>query len=181
MKTLSIDYNTGLQFSFKAYLARWMSVTASLIPSAKIAILELLSASGSGAARLCSGADSTKIGGSTNSTCGTKWFASEWDGTSGLGQQLSALETIQGLLLDISSPPNVNDTGVKIQQANTTNTIILPAATPRPAGASPIDGGGNGNPESGSGSTIAANSWSLTFMLSTFLAIVAAIVLVGES
>ena len=154
-----------------------MSVTASLIPSAQVAILELLSASAAGAARSCSGADSTKVGGTTNSTCGTKWFASEWDGTSGLGQQLSALEAIQGLLLDTSSPPNVNDSAVNIQQANITSTVILPTATPRPTGVSPIDVGGNGDSQSASSTAIASNSLDLVFMLCTLLVVVAANVL----
>ena len=152
-------------------------MTASLIPSARPAILELLRASAIGAARSCSGANSNQDDGSTNSTCGTKWFVSEWDGTSGLGQQLSALEVIQGLLLDFSSPPRVNDSAVKIQQASATSTIILPTATPRPTGVSPIDVGSSGSSESGSSTVSAASYSSTVLLLYAFLNTVAGILL----
>ena len=140
-----------------------MSATASLIPSTQNAILELLAASALGAARSCSGADPNIIGGTTNSTCGTQWFANGWDGTSGLGQQLSALEIIQGLLLDSSVPPAVNNSAVKIQEAAPTNTIILPTATPRPTGVSPIDVGGVGNSPGVSSPATTFNGWFLAY------------------
>ena len=47
----------------------------------------ILQTSAKGAAAQCSG-------GATGTTCGSDWASSEWDGTEGLGQDLSALNVI---------------------------------------------------------------------------------------
>ena len=78
------------QLSFKAYLARWLSKSALLVPSIQQNVTVLLQASATGAAASCSG-----LG---NGTCGTRWYTNGWDGTMGLGQQLTALEVVQSLL-----------------------------------------------------------------------------------
>lgn len=80
------------QQSFKAYLARFMAKTAIMAPFTKDTITKSLKASAVGAAKSCSG-------GSDGSTCGSKWYTGAWDGTSGVGQQLSALEVTQALLM----------------------------------------------------------------------------------
>jgi mannan endo-1,6-alpha-mannosidase len=71
------------QSSFKAYLARWLAVTTLLVPSTKDQIMPKLQASASGAAGQC-------VGGSNGRTCGRRWYTSTWDGTSGVGQQVSS-------------------------------------------------------------------------------------------
>lgn len=78
------------QLSFKAYLSRWMSKSALLVPSIQQNVTGLLQTSAMGAAASCSGLN--------NNTCGTRWYTNEWDGTTGLGQQLTALECVQSLL-----------------------------------------------------------------------------------
>ena len=78
------------QLSFKAYLSRWMSKSALLVPSVQPNVTTLLEASAMAAAASCSGMN--------NNTCGTRWYTKDWDGTLGLGQQLTALETVQALL-----------------------------------------------------------------------------------
>jgi len=70
------------QKSFKAYLARWMAVTALLVPSTAATINPKLSTSAQAAAQQC-------IGGSTGRECGEQWYSSKWDGTTGVGQQVS--------------------------------------------------------------------------------------------
>lgn len=80
------------QQSFKAYLARFMAKTAMLAPFTKDTIVQRLTASAVGAAKSCSG-------GTDGTTCGSKWYTGAWDGTSGVGQQLSALEVTQALLM----------------------------------------------------------------------------------
>ena len=85
------------QLSFKAYLARWMASAAQMQPNLKPQILNLLTPSAQAAASSCSGLDA--------SVCGTKWYVGGWDGTKGLGQQMAALETIQGLLVNGAPPP----------------------------------------------------------------------------
>lgn len=80
------------QQSFKAYLSRFMAKTAIMAPFTKDTITKYLKASAVGAAKSCSG-------GSDGKTCGSKWYTGAWDGTSGVGQQLSALEVTQALLM----------------------------------------------------------------------------------
>ena len=87
------------QFSFKAYLSRWMVAATQMLPDLKPQIMDLITASAEAAALSCSGPNT--------STCGTKWYIGGWDGSEGLGQQLSALETIQGLLVNETEPPLV--------------------------------------------------------------------------
>jgi mannan endo-1,6-alpha-mannosidase len=80
------------QQSFKAYLSRFIAKTALLAPFTKDKITKYLTASAVGAAKACSGGDD-------GMTCGSKWYTGSWDGSSGVGQQLSALEVTQALLM----------------------------------------------------------------------------------
>lgn len=80
------------QQSFKAYLSRFLAKTAIMAPFTKDTITKYLKASAVGAAKSCSG-------GTDGKTCGSKWYTGAWDGTSGVGQQLSALEVTQALLM----------------------------------------------------------------------------------
>jgi mannan endo-1,6-alpha-mannosidase len=80
------------QFSFKAYLARWMAATVALVPSLRGQILALLTPSAEAAALACSG-------GSDGTECGTKWYVGGYDGVTGVGQEMSALEVVLGLLV----------------------------------------------------------------------------------
>lgn len=86
------------QLSFKAYLSRWLAATSVEIPSLQPTIAPLLSASAGGAVASCAGSPNSQ-------TCGTKWFTNGWDGSSGAGQQLAALEVVQGLLASGSAVP----------------------------------------------------------------------------
>lgn len=80
------------QLSFKAYLARWMAQSAAVMPAIESTVVALLSASAEAAAESCSG-------GANGTLCGEKWYVGGYDGHYGVGQQLSALETVQALLL----------------------------------------------------------------------------------
>jgi len=88
--------NTDMQ-SFKAYLGRWLGKTVALCPLLSERILALLRANAEAAAESCAG-------GSDGVTCGSKWYVGGWDGTWGVGQQLSALEVMQSLL-SLEAPP----------------------------------------------------------------------------
>ncbi|TVY56329.1 Mannan endo-1,6-alpha-mannosidase DCW1 [Lachnellula cervina] len=79
------------QYSFKAYLSRWMTETAILVPSLKSDVLALLTPSAQAAALACSGG----VGGVQ---CGTKWYVGGYDGVTGVGQEMSALEVMLGVL-----------------------------------------------------------------------------------
>ena len=85
------------EYSFKAYLSRWMAKSAMLVPSIAPQVNTLLQASAAAAAKSCDG-----LG---NSTCGTRWYTGGFDGTSGLGQQITALETISALLVSQGGVP----------------------------------------------------------------------------
>lgn len=69
------------QSSFKAYLSRWLAVTALLVPSTRDQIMSKLQTSATGAAGQC-------VGGNNGRMCGRRWYTTQWDGTSGVGQQV---------------------------------------------------------------------------------------------
>lgn len=72
------------QKSFKAHLARWMAVTALLVPSTADTINPKLQGSAAAAAGQCDG-------GSSGQECGMQWYSTTWDGSSGVGQQVSTV------------------------------------------------------------------------------------------
>ncbi|KAK9322295.1 glycoside hydrolase [Lipomyces orientalis] len=51
------------------------------------------------------GVSQSCTGGHDGVTCGTTWLATGWDNTAGLGQQMTALETVQNLLISQVPPP----------------------------------------------------------------------------
>jgi mannan endo-1,6-alpha-mannosidase len=81
------------QSSFKAYLARWMAVTAHLIPQLNSKIMPKLASSAQAAMNQC-------IGGNNGRMCGRQWYSSTWDGSSGVGQQVSFLRSIHPVRAD---------------------------------------------------------------------------------
>jgi mannan endo-1,6-alpha-mannosidase len=89
--------------SFKAYLGRFMWATMKLAPFTGETIYKLLSTSAVAAAQACSG-------GATGEECGSKWYVGGCDGMFGPGQQLGALEVIQGLLTHPRPPPSTTST-----------------------------------------------------------------------
>lgn len=84
--------------SFKGYLSRFMYASAQMQPALKDKVVTLLHASAAAAANACTG-------GTKGTTCGQKWYVGGFDGSVGLGQQMCALETIQGLLFESAAPP----------------------------------------------------------------------------
>lgn len=104
------------QQSFKAYLARWLAKTAVLAPFAAPTIRPMLESSAKGAASSCSG-------GLDGVTCGSKWYQGAWDGTWGVGQQLSALEAVQALLGLDAGPPFSRFLSSNLVRRNSTQSI----------------------------------------------------------
>lgn len=92
------------QLSFKAYLSRWMAATTKVAPWTSDQILPLLASSAQAAAQSCSGGEDGNV-------CGTRWTQPGYDGTFGVGQQMSALEVIQSNLIKKVSGPVSNSTG----------------------------------------------------------------------
>ncbi|KAF1845401.1 glycoside hydrolase family 76 protein [Cucurbitaria berberidis CBS 394.84] len=116
------------QQSFKAYLSRFLAKTAVMAPFTKDTITKYLKASAIGAAKSCSG-------GADGATCGSKWYTGSWDGTSGVGQQLSALEVTQALLMIKKGtlPVKKSEAQPKPSATILPSPSSTPLATPTPA------------------------------------------------
>lgn len=99
-----IDTCNEDQRSFKGYLARWMGKTMLVAPWTTDAIVPILQASAKGAAAQCAGPPD-------GTTCGLHWYKSEYDGNTGVGEQLAALEVIQANLAQKAPAPVSQKTG----------------------------------------------------------------------
>ena len=111
------------QYSFKAYLARWMARATVVAPYIADSVTTLLTRSASAAAESCSGGQNQTI-------CGQKWYVGGYDGNYGIGQDLSALETVQSLLLlrgdnSLSQRVPMTQSDVHIQIESPTSTFSL--------------------------------------------------------
>lgn len=92
-------------YSFKAYLARWLVASIKYAPFIQTTVMPWVQASATAAALQCSG-------GTNGQMCGMKWTqGATWDGTQGVGQQMGALSVIQANLIDQVSVPVTNKTG----------------------------------------------------------------------
>jgi mannan endo-1,6-alpha-mannosidase len=123
------------QFSFKGYLSRFMWASTLIAPFITDAVIAVLTPSSVAAATACSGP-------TDGVTCGQKWYVGGYDDKWGVGQEMSALETIQGLLVAGSVPPLHSDQ-VHLKGTNPTSTptqATVPSATatsnPKKGGAS---------------------------------------------
>jgi mannan endo-1,6-alpha-mannosidase len=126
------------QLSFKAYFSRWLAATTKVAPFTHDTIMAWLKPSAEGAAAQCDG-------GSDGVTCGAHWTAnSTWDGTYGVGQQMSALSVIQANLIDEAPELVTNTTGGTSEgnaaagtkgSSTDSSTVITPATGADKAGA----------------------------------------------
>lgn len=93
------------QRSFKAYLARWMAATMIKAPFTYPMLKPILEKSAAAAAATC-------IGGTNGTSCGSKWYVGAvYDGNTGVGQQMCALEVIQSNLITEVAGPVTQNTG----------------------------------------------------------------------
>ncbi|KAH3670359.1 hypothetical protein WICMUC_004855 [Wickerhamomyces mucosus] len=90
--------------SFKAYLARSLGQTAVLVPSTYDTIYPWIEASAQAAASTCNG-------GSDGHTCVLNWQNSSATKEYGLGEQMSALEIFQNLLINERPAPYTDEAG----------------------------------------------------------------------
>ncbi len=87
------------QRSFKGYLARWMAKTMLVAPWTADSITPILQTSAVAAAAQCAGPPD-------GTTCGLHWDrGDQYDGNTGVGEQLAALEVIQANLAQVAEPP----------------------------------------------------------------------------
>ncbi|TGJ82746.1 hypothetical protein E0Z10_g6018 [Xylaria hypoxylon] len=94
------------QQSFKAYLSRWMAATTKWAPWTFDRIKKLLQNSARAAVKQCTGGDNGRM-------CGLKWAnnSGEWDGTTGVGQQMAAMEVVLANMIEEAKQPVTNGTG----------------------------------------------------------------------
>lgn len=92
IETCTVD-----MMAFKGILARYMWQSTHMIPSMRDTVRSRLTPSAEMAALTCTGGDLGE--------CGFAWYTGENDGKLGLGSEMSALETIQGLLIGEMNPP----------------------------------------------------------------------------
>ncbi len=123
------------QYTFKGLTAQWMGEAMQVAPFTTDKILSYLQSSAEGAAKQCSGGDS-------GTACGTQWTKEKYDGNTGLGQELSALNVfLANLAVNSSAPINANATAAATAQAKgTTSTTItsgkLSATSSKPSSGS---------------------------------------------
>lgn len=112
-------------YSFKAYLSRFMWKTTKMAPFTTPNITTLLQTSAVRAAGSCTVGNTGDGGKGGNGTiCGSKWYTTGYNGITGPGEMLSALETIQGLLVNDTAAP-----GTSAAVTSSTTTSATPSAT----------------------------------------------------
>jgi Glycosyl hydrolase family 76. len=92
------------QLSFKAYLSRWLTDVTQLALYTYDKIMTKLRATAEAAVAQCQG----RTGGTY---CGFRWSSGNYDGTTGVGQQMGVLEVLQGLLAANVSRPLASSNG----------------------------------------------------------------------
>jgi mannan endo-1,6-alpha-mannosidase len=92
------------QESFKAYLSRWIAATTKWAPWTYDRVKPLLASSAIAAASTCTGGDNGRM-------CGLKWNTKKWDNTTGVGQQMAAMEVVLANTIQRSRPPVTGDNG----------------------------------------------------------------------
>ncbi|KAM0252204.1 hypothetical protein ACHAP5_001187 [Fusarium lateritium] len=84
--------------TFKGYLARFMYLSIQMQPALKDQVNSRMLPTVKAAVQTC-------VGGKTGRECGQRWWVPGYDENPGLGQQMCALEVVQGLLLSEAPAP----------------------------------------------------------------------------
>lgn len=92
------------QQSFKAYFSRWLAAITQWVPETYDVVAPLLRASAIAATNQCSGGDNGRM-------CGLKWSEEKYDGSTGVGQQMAALEVTLSCMIKERDPILTSDTG----------------------------------------------------------------------
>ena len=92
------------QQSFKAYLSRWLASTIQWVPYTHDSLMPYIRSSALAATKQCTGGDNGRM-------CGLKWSSGKYDGTTGVGQQMAAMEVTLALMISDRDPILTSDTG----------------------------------------------------------------------
>ena len=84
-----------------------MAASVKVMPSLYTTFQPYFEASALAAAAQCTGT----ADGVYNAACGTRWYEGHWDGTYGIGQQMSAMEIMLANLIQQSRSPVTHETG----------------------------------------------------------------------
>lgn len=76
---------------FKGLVTSWLAFTALLVPSTYDRILPKLQGSAVAAGATCTG--------NGNNSCGVRWYASKWDGWTGMEEQISVTDVLSVSLI----------------------------------------------------------------------------------
>lgn len=76
---------------FKGLLSTWLSYVALVVPKTYDLIMPKLQSSAVAAAKSCTG--------NNNYTCGVQWYKSQWDGWTGMEEQISVSQVFSANLL----------------------------------------------------------------------------------
>lgn len=76
---------------FKGLLSTWLSYVALVVPTTYELIMPKLQTSAVAAAKSCTG--------NNNNTCGVQWYKSQWDGWTGMEEQISVSQVFSANLL----------------------------------------------------------------------------------
>ncbi|GJN77037.1 hydrolase 76 protein [Purpureocillium lilacinum] len=92
------------QQSFKAYLSRWLAAITKWAPHTYDVVIPYLRASAVAAAKQCTGGKNGRL-------CGLKWTTDEFDGNTGVGQQMAAMEVTLSCIIKDRGAPVTHDRG----------------------------------------------------------------------
>ncbi len=92
------------QQSFKAYLSRWMAATTRWAPWTYPRVKPLLESSAVAAVSTCTGGGNGRM-------CGLKWNKQKWDGSTGVGQQMAAMEVVLANTIQDARPAVTDGNG----------------------------------------------------------------------
>lgn len=94
-------------YAFKGIAAQWLGAIPPIAPYTSDFLLPSLRSSAQAAAKQCSG-------GNNKTACGFQWTASKYDGNTGLGQELSALNMVlANLAAKSTGPAKANSTSTR--------------------------------------------------------------------
>ncbi len=100
------------QRSFKGYLTRWMAGTTQMAPYTFDTINPLLVADAAAAAKACVGNPAPPaFKGHAGTACGFRWTTGDFDGSTGVGEQMNALSAVMYTLVGKVAAPVTADTG----------------------------------------------------------------------
>ncbi|PHH93011.1 hypothetical protein CDD83_2500 [Cordyceps sp. RAO-2017] len=92
------------QQSFKAYLSRWLAAITKWAPHTYRSIMPYLRASAVAAAKQCTGGPNGRM-------CGLKWNQDRYDGSTGVGQQMAAMEVTLSCMVKERAAPVTEHSG----------------------------------------------------------------------